>query len=180
MDRQQVAFGSAWSVTRVLATVFGSPEHIPAKYLRRGSDVHRWTENYDLGQTYTPDPEWGGWCEGYKVFTYTHSPSWDDNGIETVFETGVYHGVIDRIGLLGNTHRPDRRQAVCDIKTGRPNPKKDALQLAAYAQGMFPATYQQIDRVGIYIAKDGTYKLRFYDDTADFKQWNDILQNAIR
>jgi hypothetical protein len=78
----------------VLATVFGSPEHIPEQYLRRGSDIHRWTENYDLGQTYT--------------------------------------------------------------------------------------SYQEIDRVGIYITKEGSYKLRFYDDTADFKRWNDILQHAIR
>jgi hypothetical protein len=174
VDRRPVRFSSAWSVGRVLATVFGSPDFIPAVYLKRGADIHRWTEHYDLGQVYRPEEDLAGWCDAYKAFTYAHAPSWHDNGIETVFETGVYHGVIDRIGFLKGFG-----ESVCDIKTGKPNPKKDSLQLAAYTQGFFPETYDSIDRVGIYIAKDGTYKVRQYDDNEDFQRWKEILHHAI-
>ena len=84
MDRRPVRFSSAWSVGRVLATVFGSPDFIPAVYLKRGADIHRWTEHYDLGQVYRPEEDLAGWCDAYKAFTYAHAPSWHDNGIETV------------------------------------------------------------------------------------------------
>jgi hypothetical protein len=172
MDRNAITWKSAWSVGRVLAQRFGGTDHIPPSALTRGIVIHAWCEDYDLGQLVTPDAAYAGWCEAYKAFTYAKSPSWYDHGVERIFDTGQYHGVVDRQGVVHG------QETVADIKTGKPS-RKDALQLAAYTQALHPQTYAKILRLGIYLSRDGTYRLKVYTNPCDFEEWNTLLNRAL-
>jgi hypothetical protein len=174
MDRSLVEFTSAYSVGRVLRHTFGGPDRVPESVLQRGIDVHEWTEHYDLGQLVTPAPHLKGWCDAYKAFTYACSPSWEDNGVERIFDTGSYHGVVDRIGSMRG-----HDLCVADIKTGAPRSQGvDGIQLAAYTAAIYPKEALSVLRVGIYIKQDGTWKLRVYDNPKDFAVWNTLLQEV--
>jgi hypothetical protein len=168
---------SAWSVGRVLNKGLPAGYPIPESALRRGIAVHAWTAAYDTGQECGSDQpasqgDLSGYCEAWRRFNYL-SPSW--NKIEYVFDTGAggYHGVVDRAGDL-------RGATVCEIKTGEgPSQHRTALQLAAYTQALFPATYRTVQRLEVRLSRKGTYKAVTHADVNDFLEWNELLRSAV-
>ena len=84
------------------------------------------------------------------------------------------HGVIDRVGAGLNPHGG---RFVLDIKTGAKK-KADAVQLAAYAMLYSPHDYDQLDRYGLYIRRDGSYKLVPYTNDYDYVTWLQLLKEA--
>jgi len=82
--------------------------------------------------------------------------------------------VIDRVGAGLN---PNGSRFVLDIKTGAKK-KADAVQLAAYAMLYDPDHYEQLDRYGLYIRRDGSYKLVPYTNDYDYVTWLQLLKEA--
>jgi hypothetical protein len=169
---RSVSWKSAWSVTRLLNAKFGSPVHVPPEALLRGTLIHEWCAALDLGCPFTAPDELKGWCEAYKQFTYDFTPSWDRVEEMTDSEDLGYHGIVDRTGHLRG------RMTVADIKSGAPRKPQDPLQLAAYTMLLFPTSYSAIQRVGIYLRKDGTYKTVAYTKASDYATWQNILKEA--
>jgi hypothetical protein len=170
MPRHDYTWRSAWSVSRILQARWPMPDEIPQSVLERGSRIHEWTENYDTGTSMVPPAPYEGWCEAYKRFSYTMSPSWTD--VESPVETDQYHGILDRAGFMRG------KQVVADIKTGPPR-ESDRLQLAAYALAMYPKRYQSIVRVGVYITKDGEWKIQTHDKLVDYVDWNTLVREVV-
>jgi len=145
--------------------------------MERGIAVHEWAEGNDEGQNVQPPSPHEGFCNAYKSFSYTMSPSWTH--IEQPFDNGSWHGIIDRIGYL----RGHDRLVMADLKTGPGSGKEAqrriATQLACYAMGWDAECYKEILRVGIYLSGDGTWKTIVYDQRSDFEHWRQLLQGAM-
>jgi len=171
VDHRGLTWTTPLSVSRILAHRYGDAFFVPAAALERGQRVHAWTEALDLGQEPRPPEDIAGWCDAYRTFSREMTPSWER--IEAPFDCPRlgYHGIVDRVGSLRGHDR-----VVADIKTGAPR-SSDAIQLAAYAMGLYE-NWQACQRVGIYIAKDGTYKIKVYADLSDGTTFLSILKEA--
>jgi hypothetical protein len=148
-------------------------------YLARGHAVHEWTQELDEGLTVRPPDAYAGYCEAYKNgFCNTFAPSWTH--IEQPFDNGQWHGVIDRVGYI----RGHDSLCVADIKTGsgkgKENKRRIATQLASYAMGWSPHSYEKVLRIGIFLMVDGTWRTEVYDDPRDFERWQQLLAEAKR
>ena len=170
-------FTSAWSFSRVWGHFYPMPDFPRMDdILKRGQQVHLWTQLQDEGGTVRPPSPYEPYCEAYKSFCYSMAPSWTH--IEQPFENGQWHGIIDRIGYL----KGHEKLVVADIKTGKGQgveaQLRVATQLASYAMGWLPTTYKQCLRVGIYLHKDGTWRTKVYDDMEDFRRWTRLLKEV--
>ena len=164
---------SAWSVGRVLARLdAGVSRYLNAEALARGIAVHEWSAAHDEGAPYTIEDALRGYAEAWKRFSYTMSPSW--TCIEHVFDTGRYHGIIDRAGIVRG------KDAVVDLKTGEGGSSpRTALQIAAYTQALHPARCHDIQRLEVRLSKTGRYRVVTHRDPADFLVWNRLLREAL-
>ena len=189
------AWETDWSVTRVLQLKWPMPKFIPPEALERGSRVHEISEAIDAGREVEPEEDILGWVSAYQSFIKDFSPCYEL--VEHIVERPALncHGVIDRVGRgilpadvrsIAGAFDPDARYAVTvngggrfvlDIKTGAKK-KADAVQLAAYAMLYDPDHYEQLDRYGLYIRRDGSYKLVPYTNDYDYVTWLQLLKEA--
>jgi hypothetical protein len=164
-------WNTTWSVTQVLRTKWPMPKYIPREALERGTRVHEVTEEIDRGGTVDPGDDILGWVAAYQAFLRDVQPTYKQ--IEKIIERPALdvHGIIDRVGLI------DGRLCVLDIKTG-PKKTADAIQLAAYAMLYDQQCYDQLNRYGLYIRKDGSYKLVQYTKMHDYVTWLQLLKQC--
>jgi len=174
--RPDIEWVSAWSVSRLIAQRWPMPKHISDAVLERGRRIHEWTEQLDLGMEPTPPEEIAGWCKAYRRFGYSLSPSFTQ--VEYNFDAGSrkdgafgWHGIADRIGVVRG------KRTVLDIKSGGPQPQHP-IQLAFYALGLYPQSYLKIQRLGVYLKSNGTFKVKTYSDPEDFMACHALLRQA--
>lgn len=127
----------------------------------RGRAVHEALEVYDLGGELEVTPETQGYIQAYLEWSEIYRPKWI--GVEQIVycESEGYIGTLDRIGTLNGTEL-----AIVDIKTSQPT--KEALvsvclQTTAYELAYcrsLMADYEipTINRYGLFLNKDGTYR----------------------
>ena len=165
---------SAWSVSRILD--LGYPmKWVDESALERGIAVHAWTEAVDRGEPFRIAEALSGFADSYKKACYSLSPSWDEGGIEQRFDTGTYHGYIDRVGSIGKG-----RRCVLDIKTGAGSSSspRTPIQLAAYAAAV--STHpEDLLRVELRLSPDGAYRVVTLTKLEDFIVWKSLLESAL-
>jgi len=172
-----LAWQTPLSVGRVLnhSGEYGDFSFVPAAALTRGVVVHEVTALRDggMGPT-TIDPAYQGYLDAYDTFSRQLTPSWSH--IEHAFDnlTAQFHGVVDRVGSMRGHDR-----VVLEIKTSKPGNRRDSVQTAAYACGLYPHAFQDCTRYGLYLADDGSYTLKTFSDLNDFLVWRSHLEHAL-
>ena len=164
-----VAWVSAWSVGRIIRLRYPIPSFVSDAVLESGRLFHSWSEAHDQGQAPTPQEAIRPYCEAYKAYTYALSPSYTQ--IEYVFDNGEFHGIVDRVGYLRN------KLSVIELKTGGAQ-KWHGVQLAFYTKALYPTSALDIQRLGVYLRKNGTYEVRVYDDVRDYLEMSELLRLA--
>lgn len=130
-------------------------------YIDRGLRVHSATERHDLGLPI--DPAWLAspervYLDSYVKFIKAHPEfSCDASGIECLrgSEDAGMATVVDRI--------PADRICILQIKTGQPNPKVHAVQMAFEGLMAFRSSTDFM-RYAVYLTDDGEAKLMKYED----------------
>lgn len=173
------AWVTAWSVGRLLRQRWPMPAILAANpaLLEPGRRLHEWSYLHDTGGLCpTPDDTIEGYAEAWKRFGYTFSPSWSHR--EHVFEVLAddvrpvgFHGIIDCAGSVRG------RLTVADLKTGKPDDQHQ-IQLAFYSIGLCPATAENVQRLNVYLQKDGRFRVVLRDDPRDFIICRDLLTQA--
>lgn len=128
--------------------------------MTRGSMVHKVCEMWDIGtlDEESVDPQLAGYFAAYKKFRGEMDIEWTE--IEKPRHDAAlgYAGTPDRVG----------NRIVLDIKTGSAQ-AWHGPQLAAYTMLALEAPLNTLTkRYGLYLAKDGTYKLKRYESRSDF------------
>jgi len=135
---------------------------------RRGTAVHEALEMMDYGADFEVFPETAPYIMAYQDWTEVYRPTW--TGIEEIVfsKEGWYAGTLDRIGYLNGGDKLN----IVDIKTSQPTREAYAsvcLQTMAYAMAAMSEDisldYQTINRYGLFLMKDGKYRL------LDCKAW---------
>lgn len=133
----------------------------------RGTYVHEATALYDRGELdeESLDPALTGYLGAYKRFRReVFSGEWQS------IETPSYHAT----GFAGTPDRVHPKMVV-DIKSGAKLPWHP-IQLAAYAILAHNCVNGYgIERLGLYLHDDGTYKLYNYKNPNDFEVWRACL-----
>ena len=165
LHRYTVAGEVLPSVTTILQVV--NPIRGAMAAAARGTEVHRLTEVYDLGQSEPVPAELAGYIVAYVNFLRDHN--FEPLHIEERVHhpEHLYAGSLDRIGVL------HRDLAVVDIKTGMIRPVT-GLQLAAYQEAWNWNQYpreQVTHRYALHLHDDSTYDLIEYGDPDDFKRF---------
>ena len=134
-----------------------------------GIAVHRACELYDRGLLAEDilDVNLRPYLAGWALFRQEYGFVPDNNGIEKSLFSSRYRfaGTIDRFGKC----RIDNTLIIVDIKSGVEVPSVP-VQMAAYeilvreTSGISPLKTR---RLGIYLDKNGTYKIRDYKDKLD-------------
>ena len=124
-----------------------------------GEHVHTICQLYDEGDLDEDSvaPEYQGYLDGYCRFLRDFRPvRW--NHVEQTLEdsTHRYHGTLDRLGSVSGT-----TNVLLDIKTGVPFAWHQ-IQLAAYANMLPIKDRFLVERWGLYLSKDGAYKVAIY------------------
>lgn len=156
------------SVTTVIRAAGLMPPMFGATdwHLQRGTAVHKATalsDENDLDET-TVDPEIRGRLDAWRAFRAA-TPQFVIAEIERPrYHPGLrYGGTADREGSWAG------RPSIVDIKGGAPA-AWHGVQLSAYA-----ALVGAVDRYGVYLAADGTWKVVPYTDRQDVG----IFQSAL-
>lgn len=168
-------WATPWSVSRVLRTRWPLPKFIPQEALERGRRVHAVTEALDQDRLVDPEEDILGWVSAYKTFLRDVRPDYEFIEHRVEQDSLKFHGVIDRVGTLGGAF--SRRRCIIDLKTG-PKKPQDSVQTAAYSLLLDPPRYDTLDRYGLYLRRDGSYKLRKYDSPYDFITWLVLLHRC--
>jgi hypothetical protein len=179
MSRHHRTWATAWSVGRLLSQRWPLPKALAQRpeLMEPGQRLHEWTYLHDTGGLCpAPDDTIAGWADAWKQFSYTFTPSWDFR--EHVFEVLPsdtlpvgFHGIVDAAGSVRG------RMTVADLKTGKPDDQHQ-VQLALYAMGMFPKTAMKIQRLNIYLTKDGRFRVMVRDDPRDLLLARELLTQA--
>ena len=149
----------------------------------RGSHIHKATQYMDEGilDIRSIVPEYLPYLKAYKQFSRDYKPDWKLIEFKVADLLHGYTGALDRFGFLSITNQ----WVLADIKTGVKN-KTTGLQTAAYEHGLYnmldlnqfaeltgvfikDVRELKIKRIGIYLRKDGTYKIEKYTDKQDIK-----------
>lgn len=128
----------------------------------RGLHVHNACELYDLNDLdwNSVYPEWLGYVKAWARFR-------DDTGFQpTLIEFQAHHpafryaGTLDRRGIL------DGRPVQLDLKTGT---EEDWHRYQTAGYKLLRDDFKDDRRGAIYLSVDGTYRLVWHDDDADFR-----------
>ena len=172
VDGQEVP--SVTSILEPLHRSYGKVNPAVLEYAaNRGKAVHEACELIDYGLEPEVYPEIEGYVRAYLDFLQVYRPNWTHVEHIVYHDYGKYIGTLDRAGYLNGTEF-----AIVDIKTSQPT--KEALvsvclQTEAYAHayalqesareynqraivGGFE-TGMQIDRYGVFLKADGTYRV---------------------
>lgn len=177
LHRYLVAGREIPSVTRVLAeNGLGPPEWLEPVLLRGAADigtlVHNATLLIDEGDLdwRTVHPHLLPYLRAYEAFRQRTEFLVDAAEERVLIADGRCAGTLDRRGRFpGNAIQ----EAIVDIKTGVALPAH-ALQLAAYA---LPFSNHH-RRFGLYLKRDGTYRLKEYADPEDARVFLAMLDVA--
>ena len=145
--------GKVWpSVTQILQDLGFMSDFYAAGSSTRGKDVHLITRLYEEGRL-----DWTRIDEAYVGYldawiSFLRKEPWETEKCEVITSHQLlgYAGTIDRMGNW------KAYKAILDIKSGVPE-NWHALQLIGYA-----LTKQYETIIGVYLKKDGTYKVREY------------------
>ena len=129
-------------------------------YVERGSRVHKATERYDLGLPI--DPAWlasdeARYLEDWKKFLAEH-PEF------SVTDRGLVESLVgsEEAGMASVVDRQYREPKILQVKTGEPNAKVHAVQMAFEGlMALMSASHFQC--FAVYLKGDGDPKLREYD-----------------
>lgn len=150
-------------------------DHVSEELLERkselGREVHRARYLDDIGRLQSHDPQLTPYLDAWRLFRKESgfTPSFSE--VWTVAEiAGMHYGMqIDAIGLI------DRRQTVVDLKIGEIYPHH-GIQLAGYAAGFhhamlnsFAARFRTRRRAVVQLRSDGSYRLKFFEDSYDLE-----------
>lgn len=139
---------------------WATPEQIAAAG-ERGTDVHYATVLNDLNDLVegSVTDEVRPFLNAYRKFMREVKPEWYEIEKPVYHPTFKYAGTLDRAGLVLG------KFGIVDLKTGIQTPVT-GLQLGGYElawnAGGYGPTVQT--RIGLYLRKDGTYKMVPYDD----------------
>lgn len=133
------------------------PEKDKAFYFSRGTGVHKLCEDVENGVDgqFTYDPEVEKYRAGHARFLSETGFKALPGGIEMRvknLELG-YAGCVDRLGTIGN------RIILLDFKTSQVRDKPTALQLALYLLAIPGYKFNEVERYGVAIKRDGSYKM---------------------
>lgn len=141
----------------------------------RGTAIHEATEAIDNGipaDMYDGE-DWFGYVQAWESFKKDHG--FIPEAIEKRVASKVWMvaGTVDRMGTI------KAGKGLFDIKTGAPQ-KWHPLQLAAYnllngTEPKFLGSPEPVTRYGVYLSKDGKYKLKRYDDPYDYRVISSIF-----
>lgn len=162
------------SVTEILAPLhrsYGSLNPSVLDYARRrGTAVHEELEMLDLTGDLEWTPETAPYIQAYLEWCTVFRPTWTAVEKPVFCEELWYAGTLDRMGYLN-----DGKLAIVDIKTSQPTREayvSVCLQTMAYAfavcsesYGMTKEECKGINRYGLFLMKDGKYRL------LDCKEW---------
>lgn len=160
------------SVTGILKVVglIDSAWHTP-EATERGSMIHLATALDDRGELdeASVDERIAGYLNAWRHWRSV-------SGFEMhAIESPVYSTHYDYAGTLDRDGRHNGSRAVLDIKSGSPEPWH-RLQLAAYAIARYGyATAAWVKRIAVYVADDGSYKMKTYNDADDLAAWVNVL-----
>jgi len=124
----------------------------------RGSYVAIATSLSDEGKLKSVPDAINGYIQAYESFLYDSGFKIEQNEQPLADEAYGYAGTPDRVGKIG------KDRVVVDIKTGQAWPHYK-LQTAGYAQLLPPP----VKRACVYLANNGTYKVRHHTNPRD---WN--------
>lgn len=151
------------------------PEKMKSFYFSRGTAVHKLCEDVENGLDgqFIYDPE----VEKYRA---GHAKWLKDTGFKALpggIEMRVknldlgYAGTVDRLGTVG------QRIWLVDLKTSSVRDQPTALQLALYLLAIPGYKFNEVERFGVALKKDGTYAMsRRYPDSDE----NDAIYYATK
>ena len=132
-------------------------------YMERGKQLHLATEYVERGiaDQYTFDPILEPYLKAYQRFIDETGFKAFPDGIEkkVVNEVYRYRGTLDRYGMMCG------RKTLIDLKTSQVYPET-GIQCALYALAL-PDSFFEIDRYGVALRNDGTYRLVAFKDRTD-------------
>lgn len=129
------------------------------KWVERGRRVHEATERYDLGLEVSAawlESAEGIYLKGYQKFQAEHPEFAKPSRVE--FLTGS-----DDYWMATVVDRDFDGSRILEVKTGQPNPKVHAVQLALQGLLCTPSAVA-FERWAIYLDDHGDYDLRHYED----------------
>jgi hypothetical protein len=129
---------------------------------QRGKAVHsacHFLDEDDLELT-SLDPEIDGYVRAWEKFKQESGVTFSEIEVRHNHPIYKYAGTPDRLGLR------QMRKGVYDIKTYECAPWT-ALQLSGYEMMVRPETEAPLERWGIWLKKDGTYKANQFSDKND-------------
>lgn len=154
------------------ARICKPPDEWVFKWLARGRRVHKATEFYDLDQPVSKlwmDSTEGVYLEGWKKFRAAHPEFCSPQGVEELkaSEDAGVATVVDR-------WYQDAR--ILQIKTGSPNAKVHAVQLAIEGLLTFPSA-SEFTRWCVYLDDAGGFTLKKYEDEESLGVAMDIMRS---
>lgn len=124
-----------------------APFRGPAKYGRRGKDVHLICQFYDENRLGKVKPEHQGYLDSYIKFLDLYHPFYYQIEQIQYSEKYDYCGTPDRLGFMG------KQAFILDLKSGVPT-KTDGVALYGYQLLQIkPEKYKLYD---LYLKKDGS------------------------
>ncbi len=144
----------------------------------RGSVIHRWSTEYDLGAVSREDillvdePKYKGWFAAHVSAMDVIQPTWKHIEEPFVHEDFHYGGRPDRAGFVHGAI------SVLEIKSGAPedaHPIQLALQ-AMLVESVVGLPADTIQRYGLYLKGNGRWKLEHYVNRRDFGKAREIVR----
>ena len=164
------------SVTTILSYIRGDLSKLNRSVLdaaaERGKAVHAACEMMDYGgdPEYVPGIE--GYLTAYQRFLWDYTPEWVGIESPVVSEGRTFAGTIDRWGFMRtDAVHMDESPVVLDIKTIQSPTVETKIalcaQTAAYAEAL--GYYEGCRRFGLFLKRDGNYRLFDCDEFEDEK-----------
>jgi len=154
------------SVTTILSYVRGDLSKLNRSVLdaaaERGKAVHAACEMMDYGGDPELIPGIEPYLTAYQKFLWDYTPEWVGIEAPVVSSGRTFAGTIDRWGFMRtDAIHMDESPVVLDIKTvASPSTEQKislCAQTAAYAEAL--GYYEGCRRFGLYLKKDGNYRL---------------------
>lgn len=141
---------------------------------RRGTEVHRLCELYDLDQPQN-ESVWAGYLTAWARFRVGTGAEIIENELRIGGEKFGYIGRLDRVAKIKN------KLWILDIKSGGPWPThgpQTAAYEAAYRAEHFPKRANEFRRACVHLSADGKYNLVEHQSVHDLNTFRAYLRIA--
>lgn len=155
LGRELIGVTAALKAADLIDTEWFTPEAT-----LRGTYVHEACAMLDDDALDFIDPAYAPYVDAYRHFLDDLTPTWAYIEHKVYDLARGYAGTLDRVGFLND------KWVLVDLKTGADQPWHGP-QTAAYARLMPHANGLKPDRYGLYLRKDGTYRLEPFPDRND-------------